>query len=271
MDSRASSTNDAAPGSPLGQNGAQAVKSENGVDDTPREITSASQTPMLATTDQPTGSNSRQSSSRPTDPPSAQELSDMAMADLVPYGTRSRNRTGNTRPNYAESEDVDLDFAPLPAKPASTKNATTSDSKRNQQAVSDSKKIQVDPSIARVNGADQDERSPSSSGKEPIPGTSTFSTAAPKKRKAAGAANNAIAASVAGTTSNSATAQSTVKRPASSIPLANTSRETNMMTFEKSKGILRKGGLVADDGTVLHVNGEYSCHFRKFPKICKLI
>ncbi|CAI4216562.1 unnamed protein product [Parascedosporium putredinis] len=33
-----------------------------------------------------------------------------------PYGTRSRNRTGNARPNYAEDKDMDLDYEYLPPK-----------------------------------------------------------------------------------------------------------------------------------------------------------
>ncbi|KAI5242024.1 hypothetical protein E4T43_05041 [Aureobasidium subglaciale] len=250
MESRASSAmNDAGSRSPTGPPRISTIKAERTTDGTPHEIMSASQTPAPNTADQPTGSGSRQSSSRPADLSSAQDFSDVAMGDAMPYGTRSRNRAGNPRPNYAEDQDMDFEVPPPPAKPASAKNATA-----NQQDAIETKTTVVEPSFARVNGADHDERSPSASGKETIPGTSTFSTVPPKKRKAAGVANTAIVASGSGNTTTNAVAQPTTKRPASSMPLANMSPESNMMTFEKSKGVLRKGGLVADDGQILYVN-----------------
>ncbi|THZ89310.1 hypothetical protein D6C84_00271 [Aureobasidium pullulans] len=226
MDSRASSAmNDAGSRSPVGPSGLSTIKPEN-ADNTPREIMSASHTPAPANTDPPTEPNSRQSSSRPTDPPSAQDFSDVAMGDAMPYGTRSRNRP---RPNYAEDQDMDFEVPPPPAKPASAKNATVVDSKRNQQVVTETKKVTADPSIVRVNGADHDERSPSVSGKETIPGTSSFPTAPPKKRKAAGAANTAIAASGSGSTTANVAAQPLTKQPATSIPLANMSHHVYLI------------------------------------------
>jgi hypothetical protein len=258
MESRAASAmDDAGSHSPVGPSESKTIKSEHAPDGTPREIMSASETPVPTTVDQPSASNSRQSSSRPTDSRSVQDFSDIVMGDAVPYGTRSRNRAGNPRPNYAEDQDMDFEVPPPPAKPASAKNATIGDSKRNQQVASEVKNTNSDPSLARANGADHDERSPSTSGKEVIPGTSSFSAVAPKKRKAAGAAIAAIAASEAGSTTAVTTTQLTTKRPLASVPAANMSRETNMMTFEKSKGVLKKGGLVADDGTILYVNGEF--------------
>jgi hypothetical protein len=244
--------NDAGSRSPAEPTGNSNIKTEIVTDDTSHEIMSASHTPALAA-DEPTASNSRQSSSRPADISSAQDFSDVAMGDAMPYGTRSRNRP---RPNYAEDQDMDFEVPPPPAKPASAKNAAVGDSKRNQQVATETKKTVADPSFVRVNGADEDERSPSVSGKETIPGTSSFSTVPPKKRKAAGAANTAIVASGSGNTTGNAAAQPTTKRLANTIPLSNMSRESNMMTFEKSKGILKKGGLVADDGTVLYVDGK---------------
>ncbi|KAI5205647.1 hypothetical protein E4T38_04235 [Aureobasidium subglaciale] len=252
MESRASSAmNDAGSRSPTGPPGISTIKAERTADGTPHEIMSASQTPAPNTADQPTESGSRQSSSRPADLSSAQDFPDVAMGDAMPYGTRSRNRAGNPRPNYAEDQDMDFEVPPPPAKPASAKNVTA-----NQQDAIDPRTTIVEPSFARVNGTDHDERSPSASGKETIPGTSAFSTVPPKKRKAAGVANTAIVASGSGNTTTNAVAQPTTKRPASSMPLANMSPESNMMTFEKSKGVLRKGGLVSDDGQILYVNGQ---------------
>ncbi|KAH0240793.1 hypothetical protein KCU71_g24083, partial [Aureobasidium melanogenum] len=117
MEYRASSAmNDAGSRSPVEPSGNNPIKDETVADDTPHEIMSASQTPAPATTDQPTESNSRQSSSRPVDHASAQNFSDVAMGDAMPYGTRSRNRP---RPNYAEDQDMDFEVPPPPAKPAS--------------------------------------------------------------------------------------------------------------------------------------------------------
>jgi hypothetical protein len=244
--------NDAGPPSPAEPTGKSNIKTENVTDDTSHKVMSASHTPAPAH-DEHTASNSRQSSSRPADISSAQDFSDITMGDAMPYGTRSRNRP---RPNYAEDQDMDFEVPPPPAKPAPAKNAPVGDSKRNSLAATETKKATTDPSVVRVNGADQDERSPSTSGKETIPGTSSFAAVPQKKRKAAGAANTAIVASGSGNTTANVAAQPTTKRPANSIPLSNMSRESNMMSFEKSKGILKKGGLVADDGTVLYIDGK---------------
>lgn len=182
------------------------------------------------------------------------EGSESAVNEPATYGTRSRNRTSNVRPNYAEDQEMDFELAapPAAAKTAIAKNASSSG--RNQ-AASDAKRILPDTTSSRfasINGADQAEKSPSS-GRDPITGTSTFSSNPPKKRKAGGSATAGAAAVPA------ATAQPSTKRQTATsayIPPANMSRESNMMTFEKSKAFLKKGGLVADDGAVLRVDGK---------------
>lgn len=35
--------------------------------------------------------------------------------------------------------------------------------------------------------------------------------------------------------------------------------ETNLLTFENTKAMPKDGKMVADDGTVLEVNGKFSC------------
>lgn len=150
------------------------------------------------------------------------EGNDPTLNDSAPYGTRSRNRSGNARPDYTEKDENTDDFP-----------APQSKSVRLQQAASDPKRAVPDAaSSSRSNGF----QSPFG-GKDSVPGTSTFPTNPPKKRKAAGATTTTTAA-------------------ATYIPPANMSREPNMMTFGKSKAILKKGGLVADDGTVLEVDGK---------------
>lgn len=144
------------------------------------------------------------------------------------YGTRSRNRSGNARPDYTE-KDENLDDLVAPSSKS-----------RALPAASDAKRSASDTASTRQNNGVE---SPAG-GKGTISSTSASasSTNPPKKRKAAGSATTTTAAVPA------------------YIPAANSSRETNMMTFEKSKAILKKGGLVADDGTVLMVDGKLSCN-----------
>lgn len=187
------------------------------------------------------------SDTRPNEP----SLQTQEIEPATNYGTRSRNR--NARPNYAEDQDMEFEFAP--PKPASTKNANSSDAKRTQAAstaasASDSKRAAPDTTFTRFinyNGVEQGEKSPSV-GKDPAIGIPTAPTNPPKKRKAAASAAAAVAAVSAAPTQTSA------KRIAPS--LSNISRETNMMTFQDSKAMLKKGALVADDGTALNVEGK---------------
>ncbi|KAL1311622.1 hypothetical protein AAFC00_001733 [Neodothiora populina] len=142
---------------------------------------------------------------------------DGASNDAVVYGTRSRNRSSNARPNY--NVDFEDDYDDLVAAP-STKS-TVAKIAASTKAVSETKRA------ATANEPEQSEKSPSDQ-------TATSSNP-PRKRKAGG---------------NSSTGVTT---PAY-VPAANQSRAFNMMTFEKSKVVLKKGALVADDGAVLHVD-----------------
>lgn len=175
------------------------------------------------------------------------------------YGTRSRNR--NARPNYAEDQDMEFEFAP--PKPAPTKNANSSEAKRNQAAsvvasTSDPKRVAPDNAFTRFvnyNGVEQDDKSPSV-GKDPIAAVTPVPSAnPPKKRKAAVSATAAVTAVSAMPT------QTAAKRTAPS--LSNVSRETNVMTFQTSKAVLKKASLIADDGTALNVEGKTSLQMHK--------
>ena len=92
----------------------------------------------------------------------------------------------------------------------------------------------------------------------PIPGMSTFSAnpnghtppTAPKKRK-----NAANHGNHTGQTTSVASTHLSAKWAPFTQALSGP-RETNMLTFEKSKAILKNGKLVADDGTVVAVNGQ---------------
>ena len=168
-------------------------------------------------------------------------------SDTATYGTRSRNRTGNTRPNYAEDQDMDFEIS---APAASTKRKPPNDFAASAaQSATDSKRAQ---DFARLLASNTAPANANGSGKESTPGTPGVASNLSKKRKAAGASTTITQTPPA---SNSPAPTATRKIPAQS----NMARETNVMTFGKHRRCLnKKGELVADDGTRLCVNGKPS-------------
>ena len=176
---------------------------------------------------------------------------DAAMAnDNSTYGTRSRNRTGNARPNYAEDQDMDFELAaPTTGAHATKKKAA------NEPAVSgaEAKRVQEFKGLLSVNG-NAPANANGAGAKESTPGSHGVASAVSKKRKATAAstaltqtppASNSPAPAVA----RKATAPSAM------------ARETNVMTFSKHRSCLnKKGELIADDGTKLCVNGKPNLH-----------
>ncbi|KAF4631157.1 hypothetical protein G7Y89_g6970 [Cudoniella acicularis] len=171
----------------------------------------------------------------------------------APYGTRSRNRTGASRPNYAEDKELDAEFElPAAAKEnpgrKGARAADTSSSSTSETGKGNTGRRAAAPEAEQVIPVQ-------SHHKEPIPGTSTFSanpaaTApthhASKKRKAA---SQSIGHSQSGLENASATRKTSL-----ATQVAAGFRETNMLTFENCAGRLKGKKLVADDGTVLEVN-----------------
>ncbi|CAK4031978.1 Lid2 complex component snt2 [Lecanosticta acicola] len=163
-------------------------------------------------------------SSAPATHPSTN--TDVAMLDAT-YGTRSRNRT-NTRPNYAEDQDMDFEFS----------SAATTTSKKK---AADAPPPLQTTSLQAVNVAGP-------SNKESTPTNSGAGTATSKKRKAPAAALQQTAAA------SSIPPPAAVRKSGASASSA-MARETNVMTFSKHRNTLnKKGELVADDGTKLSVN-----------------
>ncbi|KAL8631700.1 hypothetical protein Q9189_002607 [Teloschistes chrysophthalmus] len=179
-----------------------------------------------------------------------------------PYGTRSRNRAGNARPNYAEDRELDMDYESAPAS-YKTRGSSTSASSANLQgdenegsAVNTRRR-----SLTTAAPLTATKGSNSAAPKDPLPGMSSFSVhpessavaqQPSKKRKAPGAVptTSTPAASNHGPTANHSTL-----RKGAAVPPVSCSRTTNMLTFETSKGFLKNEELIADDGTVLAVNG----------------
>jgi hypothetical protein len=91
-----------------------------------------------------------------------------------------------------------------------------------------------------------------------IPGTSTFSanpnanSAQPPKRRKNAAAHAANAAHA----KDGAPSHAQARRANNAMVPANSSRESNMMTFEKTGAFLREGKLEADDGKKIAVNDQ---------------
>jgi len=158
-----------------------------------------------------------------------------AMTETATYGTRSRNRNGNARPNYAEDQDMDFEIS-----------STAATKKKAAQDLSTPA-----PNAAEAKRAEDFTRFVVGHSKETTPATSSV-PAPSKKRKAVGSTPQQSNTPPAATTP----VPSALRKAATSAnqPMI---RETNMMTFTKHKSCLnKKGELVADDGTKLSVNGK---------------
>lgn len=185
------------------------------------------------------------------------------------YGTRSRNRPGRSRPNYAEDTEMDFEMGAAPTNgtmsdppsrdsvaPDSGHSSGVSAKKGSGPAQSNaswgnsgtnSKDIAANPNIPGASTAVSSATTPSTTGQT----TTTTTTTTKKGRKSAGA--NATNGSHA-TAPPSQTA--TGKRGNHAMVPATSARETNMMTFENTGALLKNGHLEADDGQIVNVNGK---------------
>ena len=223
------------------------------IDTTPTETVTDS-TPSKDATSHPMTTTSSTSSNQP------QKDATMSLGPS-PYGTRSRNRPGITRPNYAEDNDVDFELSAAQANGTSKKRTVSSERISHSPSAVDSGESSavVGRRKSSVAGGSFTSGLASSTKPTEIPGLSSFSAvpngdAAPsvsKKRKAAHSQG-----SVSGHSSSTPTTSHTITRQAANAVATTAPRVTNMLTFEKSKAFLRDGKLEADDGTTLSVNGE---------------
>jgi len=216
-------------------------------------------------------------------PPDHQPNDAMDLTGASPYGTRSRNRTGNSRPNYAEDRELEMDYEWSSSKKSqialgsalpSNLPSASGDSEKPSAANTRRSSTTAPTGPATINKA----MAPNTQNNH-LPGMSSFSVnpeasiaqpAPSRKRKAPGigpAASQAPSAMVHNTTS------SVARRNA---PSTNTGRlrTTNLMTFENCQSYLKNGKLKADDGTVLAVNGRFSqfsvpSSLRVLPLTCK--
>lgn len=165
------------------------------------------------------------------------------------YGTRSR-RGGKERLNYAEDQDADFEFTSAATTTSYKKSASAA---ANAQSTTDAKRAKDSAQPATTNGTHSSANNQTIA-KDPAPGATSTATN-PKKRKAAGTATPTNLASTPPVSAALAAANMR-KQPPSSL-----ARETNMLSFSRSKSCLnKKGELVADDGTKLNINGKPSPH-----------
>jgi len=164
---------------------------------------------------------------------------DDSMTDIASYGTRSRNRAGNARPNYAEDQDMDFDLSSA----ATTKKKGSGGQAAAALNPDELKRAEDLPRSSAVNNHAAKESTPSSSG--PV---ATMS----KKRKAGGTIAHHSQTPPASTTP----VPNASRKPATTVS-SSMARDTNVMTFSKHRNCLNKRGeLIADDGTKLAVNGK---------------
>ncbi|KAL8717171.1 MAG: hypothetical protein Q9225_005562 [Loekoesia sp. 1 TL-2023] len=178
-----------------------------------------------------------------------------------PYGTRSRNRADNARPNYAEDRELDMDYDWAPTSKKARGSSTSASSTNLQSEENENSGVSTRrrslttaalPSLSKGGN--------STTPRDPIPGMSSFSVnpepaeasqQPSKKRKAPGAVP--AAPSNVSTNTTSTTSHATTRKTPKATSV-HASRSTNMLSFEASQGYLKNGELRADDGTVLAVN-----------------
>ncbi|PKS12029.1 hypothetical protein jhhlp_001325 [Lomentospora prolificans] len=179
-----------------------------------------------------------------------------------PYGTRSRNRTGNSRPNYAEDKDMDLDFDYYPPKKETELKKSTRQNSASAVAPLEpprtggpSRKSGAEETkdAASQNGTREQNSTPQTAPNHGANGTGASQSSSKKRKSTAQSGNSTPAHS----TTQSASASGPSKRLASqsaSHHSGTSFADTNMLSFSNCNATPKDGKLVADDGTVLAPN-----------------
>ncbi|KAM0341722.1 hypothetical protein ACHAPU_009855 [Fusarium lateritium] len=169
------------------------------------------------------------------------------------YGTRSRNRSGNSRVNYAEDRDIDADVYDYyhdkkdnDSKKTSRQSSAAVNGDAPRGGAGSRKAGTDEPKTTQPANATKEQQSGGSSN---APTTTQPSPASQPTRK------RKVITNTAGSTNQATSANSSAKKPTASGPPAGISwPETNMLTFDNCKGQPVDGQMVADDGTVLEPN-----------------
>ena len=179
-----------------------------------------------------------------------------------PYGTRSRNKTGAARPNYAEDRDGDTEYELGTAKKPHVNGTVSTSSQPYPGDYTKPYGVGTRRSSATIPSSSANKGVPANPPKDQIPGMSSFAltsdpSTAPvpppsRKRKMPGGSTAASATSSSVGHSHSRGPHRRVANASSNL----SHRETNMLSFDNCQGYLKNGKLKADDGTVLSVNGR---------------
>lgn len=172
----------------------------------------------------------------------------------APYGTRSRNRTGNARINYAEDKDIDADVYDYYHDNKDPDGSKKPSRQANAAANGDGPR----GGVAARRAAASDEAKPASSQNFGKDTTSSVASGLQGAQQTSTSSGGALAsrkrkAAAAGTVSTRRTGQS-VQASGTTWP------DTNVLTFDDCKSRPDANGrMVADDGTVLEPNGKLGC------------
>lgn len=197
------------------------------------------------------------SNSSSSDPSAKDGATAAGAGAAVPYGTRSRNRTGNPRPNYAEDKEIDLELEV--AQPATQSTARKIKGAEAVAVIDSGRPISTS---RKGQGAEAEQNGlVLNHNKDPIPGTSTFSANpattpnphhGPKKRRNANqppVSQHQIPISNQG-------AHNITRGAGIATQVNGGVQDSNMLTFDACRGRLMGRTLIGDDGTVLEVNGR---------------
>lgn len=218
------------------------------------------------------GASPAQPTAKASSNSSATDAKDAAGNGISPYGTRSRNRTGRARPNYAEDKDFDMDFDNYPdkkddsdsKKPMKQANIPPTPSEAPRTATPSTRKPLPNGDGAKQAATPKDPSQQPGQSHAPAPSSTsvasaaTATTAQSSKKRKAGAQNGGGNANQSQTNAAQAPAASASNQRKSSGGVLTGYAESNMMSFDNCKGRPINDTLVADDGTTLAVNGKPS-------------
>jgi hypothetical protein len=208
------------------------------------------------------GLHESRDASNATANPAQSSSKDFEENGAAPYGTRSRNRPGRSRPNYAEDTEMDFEMTNAPT------NGNMSDPPSRNSVVAEngqssgvggkkgSGPAQGNASWGNSGSISKDTTpaNPNISGAPAVaaPAAKQPSPAQPpvKRRKNAATSN--------GTQSSAAApSQAGAKRGNHVMVAASSARESNMLTFENTGAMLKNGRMEADDGQTVSINGKF--------------
>ncbi|KAI5465911.1 hypothetical protein BGZ63DRAFT_117826 [Mariannaea sp. PMI_226] len=181
----------------------------------------------------------------------------------APYGTRSRNRNGSSRPNYAEDKDIDADVYDYyhdKKESDSKKSSRQASAAANGDAPRGANSRRPGTDDTREGLPQNGTRNGHAAGSNAASTTTQASTpvATSRKRKAAaqsgGASGQVTPATGSSKKGAAAAAAAVAAASAASTPQGISWPDTNMLTFENCKARPENRRMVADDGTVLEPN-----------------